>query len=149
MKAARFVLIVIFALGVIASVCGMSFAENGKYECKVCKENDESAIKVLQDSAAALEKSNPDLAKGLNDYANEKAKIAREWKKRKERHEARMKLLTDSAAALEKTNPDLAKPLKEMSERKHDKKMREMKKEENEEEMGEKAEPKEEQSGKQ
>jgi len=130
MKAARFVLTIIFALGVIASFYGISFAESGKNECKAWKENNEAATKVLQDSAAAFQASNPDLAKGLTDYANEKAKEMQEWKERKERYEARTKLLTYSVTALEKTNPDLAKALKKMSECKHGKKMHEMKKEE-------------------
>jgi hypothetical protein len=150
MKAARFGLIVIFALGVIVSFCGVSFAESGKDGCKAWKESNEATTKILQDSVTALQKSNPDLAKGLTDYANEKAKEQQAWKECKERYEARTKLLTDSAAALEKTNPDLAKSLKEMSEHKYDKKMHEMKKEENEkEEIGEKIEPKEEQNEKQ
>lgn len=142
--------VILLALAFVSSV---SFAESGEKECKTwkeCKENDETTIKVMQDSAAALQKSNPDLAKGLNDYASEEAKEKQEWKERKERYEAKTKLLTDSAVALEKTNPNLAKALKEMSECQHGKKMHEMMKEENEkEEIGEKAEPKEEQNEKQ
>lgn len=114
MRFFRGVFVGIAVLGVMLFVSGAAFAQS-KHEAK---------IKVLQDSAAALQASNPDLAKGLNDMANEMAakmeakkeqtaKDSPEWKAK---HEARVKLLQDSAAALQKTNPDLAASLQKMSE---------------------------------
>ena len=86
----------------------------------------------MEDSAAVLQKSNPDLAKGLSDWAADETKEMQECKALKAKHEAKAKLLTDSAAALEKTNPDLAKGLKEIAEKKHGNKKHEMIEEKNE-----------------
>jgi len=101
-------------------------------------------IKLLQDSAAALQNSNPDLAKGLNDIADKEAKEIQEWKAK---HEAKVKLLKDAAAALKQSNPELAKGLEEMSEAKLKQEMHKIMQEKNEkEEVGEKVEPKSEQA---
>jgi hypothetical protein len=100
-------------------------------------------IKLLQDSAAALQKSNPDLAKGLSDYADKEAKKMQEWKAK---HDEKMKLLQDAATALQQSNPDLAKGLQGMCEGKSKGEMHKMMQEKNEkEEVGEKVEPKSEQ----
>jgi len=145
MKYLRSVLIGLAALGMIVFLSSLSFAKEGH---AAGKKHHEYSMKLLQDSAAALQQSNPALAKELNNWVDEEAKEAKEWKEKKGRHEARVKLLQDSAAALQKSNPDLAKRLKEM-ESKHKKKMQEMTEEKNEkEEVGEKIESKEEQNEK-
>jgi len=110
---------------------------------KVDKVDRAAKIKLLQDSAAALQKSNPDLAKGLNDIADREAKAMQEWKAR---YEAKVKLLKDAAVALQQSNPELAKGLEEMSEAKPKQETQKMMQEKNEkEEVGEKVEPKPEQ----
>jgi hypothetical protein len=158
MKLLKGALVVAFVFAVTCFVSGSSFAEKkcgekgkdgkeccgkGKDCCKKGKEgkgSPEAKIKALNDSAAALEKTNPELAKELKAFADEKTKEAQEWKARKERYEARTKLLKDSAAALEKSNPKLAKELKGMCNSKHKKEaMEEMNEKE---EAGEKVEPK-------
>jgi len=147
MKLLRNVFIGVAALAVIMCLSGISFAEEGHNAWKEDKENEAVKIKLMKDSAAALQQSNPVLAKGLSDWAADEEKEMQECKALKAKHEAKAKLLTNSAAALEKTNPDLAKGLKEMAEKKHDSKKHEMMEEKNEkEEPGEMVEPKEEQS---
>jgi hypothetical protein len=145
MRSLRGVLMGLVVLGAVLFFSGVSFAH----------ENKEVKVKTLQDASAALAQSNPELAKGLSDFANEEAKETKnmtegakksegkessEWKAK---HEARVKLLKDSADALAQSHPDLSKALKEMSERKHKDKMQQMKAEKNEkEEVGEKTESK-------
>ena len=147
MKLVRNVFVGIAALAVIICLSGISFAEEGRRAWKEGKESEAAKIKLMRDSAAALQQSNSTLSKGLNDWAADEEKEMQEWKEHKAKHEAKKKLLTDSAAALEKTNPDLAKGLKEMAEKKHDSKKHEMMEEKNEkEEAGEMVEPKEEQN---
>ena len=63
MKALKYVLIGVAMMGIVAVLATASFAE---------KEHSEADIKLLKDSAAALQQSRPDLAKGLTDYANRK-----------------------------------------------------------------------------
>ncbi len=126
MKFLRALLIGLAVFTMIAFLSGISFAEEG---CKEGSINHEAKIKLLQDSAASLQKSNPDLAKGLSDYADKEAKEMQEWKAQ---HEAKAKLLKDAAAALQQSNPDLAKGLQEMSEGKHNKEMQKMMQEKNE-----------------
>ena len=99
---------------------------------KVDKETCVAQIKVLRDSATALQTSNPVLAKGLNDLADKKAEKMKKWQDWKAQHEAKKNLLKDSALALKKSNPALAKKLQKMSEKK-----RHMEKDEVEEEAGE------------
>jgi hypothetical protein len=97
----------IAAVAAAIFISGISFAEG-----------DEAAkVKVMEDSAAALQGSNPDLAKGLGDLAAEEARTMRVLRELRAKDEAKIKLLDDSAAALEKTDPDLAKGLKETAEK--------------------------------
>ncbi len=147
MKLLRNAFIGVAALAIVICLSSVSFAKEGCSACKEGKENEVSKVKLMKDSAAALQMSNPALAKGLNDWAADEGKEMQEWKEQKAKHAAKKKLLADSAAALEKTNPDLAKGLKEMVEKKHDSKKHEMMEEKNEkEEAGEMVEPKEEQN---
>ncbi len=147
MKSLRGVFVGLAVFGMITFLSSISFAEEGHHAWKEGKENGAAKIKLMKDSAAALQQSNPALAKGLSDWAADEEKEMQEWKEHKAKHETKTKLLTDSAAALEKTNPDLAKGLKEMAEKKHKSKKHEMMEEKNEkEEAGEMIEPKEEQN---
>lgn len=128
MKILRTILVGLAVVGMVAFLSSLSFAEEGCKQGKMM--NHDAKVKLLQDSAAALQKSNPDLAKGLSDYADKEAKEMQDWKTK---HETKMKLLQDAAAALEKSNPDLAKGLQGMCEKSE------------KEEVGEKVEPKSEQ----
>ena len=146
MKSLKSVITGIAMFVMIISLSGLAFAEMGHGGCregkggKVDKGAWAAKIKVLRDSATALQKSNPALAKGLNDLADKKAEAMKKWQERKEKHAAKMKLLKDSAVALQTSNPALAQELQKMSEEKH------MKKEAmEEEEVGETVEPKSEQ----
>lgn len=121
MKMLRSAVVVITAATIIACMSGVSFAFE-KGQCKDCQEKCQAAIKDLKDSAAALQQTNPDLAKGLNDLAAQKEKKIQEMTDMKAKHETKTKMLRDSAAALQKTNPDLAKKLWDMSEYKSMKK---------------------------
>ena len=144
MKHLRSVIIGIAMLAMAIPLSGKAFADMGQGTCSKegkGKEYSAAKIKVLKDSAMALQESNPALAKGLNDIADKKAE---EMKKRQEwinKHDAKMKLLKDSAMALKTSNPALAQELEKMSEEKH------MNKEAMEkEEVGEKTEPMQEQA---
>ncbi|MFH0840097.1 MAG: hypothetical protein V1883_03670 [Candidatus Omnitrophota bacterium] len=134
MKFLRSVFIVFLVAGMIAALPYPLLAGEDKKECKEWQEKYEAKVKVLKDSAAALQKTDPALAKGLNEYANEKEKMIQEMKNQKACYEAREKLLADSAAALKQSNPELAKKLEKMSKNKHGEKMHKMKKKECEEE---------------
>ena len=137
MKAVRSLLVAVAVSGLVVFLSGVSFAQG-----------EEAKVKALRDSAAALQQSNPDLAKGLTEFANEEAKETKEKSEKsevkKEAHESHSKLLKDAAVALDATRPDLAKELRMMSKGK--KKAKDIITEKNEkEEVGEKTEPKSEQ----
>lgn len=122
-------------LAMVVSFAGVAFAEMGYGACKGCMSDKEAAgaqIVVLRDSAAALQTSNPALAKGLSDLADKKAAEMQKWQDWKDQHAAKVKLLQDSSSALQTTNPALAKELQKMSAKKHH-----MEKDEAEEEAGE------------
>jgi hypothetical protein len=102
---------------------------DAKTEQDVCKKCDghqvdkapyAAQVKVLRDSAAALQALNPGLAKGLNDLADKKEEKMKKQQERKDQYAAMIKLLKDSAAALKASNPTLAKELKKISEKKND-----------------------------
>jgi hypothetical protein len=111
MKLLRVLVIGLVVAGAAVFLSGLACAEEGCTQGK--KMHHEAKIKLLQDAATALQKSNPDLAKGLSDYADKEAKEMQEWKAR---HDEKVKLLQDAATALEKSNPDLAKGLQGMCE---------------------------------
>ena len=116
MKFLRSVFITVTACGMILSLCSLSFAAEKKHHS--WKENCAIRVKALRDSAAALQQSSPDLAKGLTELADKEEKEIQEFKAA---HDAKVKLLSDSIAALQKTKPDLAKELEKMKEEKHKK----------------------------
>ena len=135
MRYLRSVIIGMSVFAMIISFSGLAFAKMEHGGCKGCmadKEASATQIKVLRDSATALQTSNPTLAKGLNDLADKKAEKMQKSQEWKAQHEAKMNLLKDSSAALQTSNPALAKELKKMSGKKHH-----MAKEEAEEEAGE------------
>ena len=158
MKLARNVFFGLVMVGMIVFLSSVSFAQTapaaGK-DSSARAARHEAKIKVLQDSAAALAQTNPDLAKKLSDLANQaaneskekmeagKEKVAKDSAEWKAKHEARMQLYKDAATALQQTHPDLAKSLEEMSVAKHKAGMQKANEEKNEkEEAGEKTEPK-------
>ena len=121
MRYLKGVLIGMSVFAMIISFSGLVFAEMGHGECKGCKADKEDSgaqIIVLKDSAAALQTSNPALAKGLSDLADKKAADMQKWQDWKDQHAAKVKLLQDSASALQTSNPALAKELQKMSEKK-------------------------------
>ena len=162
MKLARNVFLGLIMAGTIVFLSGVSFAQMASDAGKdpsAMKAKHEAKIKLLQDSAIALQQTNPDLAKQLSDIVNEetnepkeklknsKEKIVKNSSEWKAKHEARVQLFKDAAAALQQSNPDLAKGLTEMSESGPKKEMQKMMQEKNEkEEVGEKVEPKSEKS---
>jgi phage shock protein A len=122
MKYLRSIIIVIAVFAMMISLSGLAFAEIGKGACKGCKMDKDTCavqIKTLRDSAAALQASNPTLAKGLNDLADKKAEKMQKMQEWKDKHAAKMNLLKDSATALKKSNPALAQELQKMSEKKY------------------------------
>ena len=72
MKSLRTVVIGLAVVGMVVFLSSVSFAEQG---CKAGKMNHEAKVKLLRDSATALQKSNPDLAKGLQEMCKSKPKM--------------------------------------------------------------------------
>ncbi len=118
MKLFKGLALVVAILVVVFSMAGISFTAE-KMAHKDFTDMCQAKIKALKDSAAVLQKTNPDLANGLSDLAAEKEKKLAEMSDMQAKNEARKKLLRDSAAALQKTNPDLAEKLWGMSDRGH------------------------------
>ena len=134
MRYLRNVIIGIGVFAMIFSFSGVAFAEMGygmHMGGKMDKETCVAQIKVLRDSATALQTSNPTLAKGLSDLADKRAEKMQKMQEWQDRHAAKVNLLKDSASALKTSNPALSQELQKMSE-----KMSEMKPMEIEE-MGE------------
>lgn len=151
-------LIGLAVVGVVSILSGVSFAQEapaaGK-DSSAWKAKHETRIKLLQDSAAALQATNPDLAMKLTDIVNgpskekaegSKEKLAKHSPEWKAKYEARIQLYKDAATALQATRPDLAKGLMDMTVPRQKTKMQKAIGEKNEkEEVGEKVEPKSEQ----
>ena len=95
--------------GVFVFVSGAAFAQDA---AATRIQRHEAKVKLLQDSAAALQQSNPELAKGLSDMAGKESK---EMQDMQAKHEVKAKLLKDAAAALAQSNPTLANGLLEMT----------------------------------
>ena len=118
MKLARTVFISLVVVGMAALLASVSFAQETKAldkDSAAWKAKHEANMKILQDSAAALQQTNPDLAKQLSDLVNaegSKEKLTKE--ERQAKREARVKLYKDAAAALQSTHPDLAKSLEDI-----------------------------------
>ena len=133
-------------LGLVFSLPAVSFAHEGDGK------DDAAFVKLLNDSTSALQTSDPVLAKGLGDWANEEVKEMQEKKEGKEkeeleskeekemneRREAHLKLLNDSAAALKSTRPDLSAEIAKTADLKTKRVKKEA--EEDAEEAGEKDE---------
>ena len=162
MKLAKKVFFGLVVFGIVVFLSGVSFAQEAPVAGKdplARKARHEARIKILQDSAVALQQTNPDLAKKLGDLVDEdankskeklegsKEKVAKDSSEWKAKHEARVQLFKDAAAALQSTRPDLAKSLEEMTVAKQKTEMQKATEEKNEkEEVGEKVEPKSEQN---
>ena len=162
MKAAKKAFFGLAAIGAIVFVSGVSFAETAASAATPAAVADdvsaakkaryEAKVKLLNDSAAALQATNPALAMKLADRVNELSRIKAEGSKEKlaqnspewkAQHDARIQLYKDAAAALQTTNPDLAKGLMGMTVAKQKTEMQKATEEKNEkEEVGEKVEPK-------
>ncbi len=110
----------LLVLGLALSFSGTSFAH---------KEDNGAFIKLMNDSAVALQASRPDLATELTKWSNEEAhereekgeKKELEGKAEKDMHanrEAHLKLLKDSATALQVSNPSLAVELTKTADKK-------------------------------
>ena len=99
--------------GVVVFIAGVSFAQiapaTGK-DSSAVQAKHEARIKLLLDSAMALQPTNPDLAKKLTAIVNDKN--SPDWKVK---HEERIQLYKDAATALQMTRPDLAKGLLDMT----------------------------------
>ena len=134
MRVARKVFFGLAVLGIVVFLSGVSFAQMApaaEKDSSARKAKHEARIKLLQDSAAALQQTNPVLATKLSDLVNEetnkskeklegsKEKVAKDSPEWKAKHEARVQLFKDAAAALQQSHPDLAKSLKEMTVAKH------------------------------
>ena len=105
MKLLRSAVVLLAVAVVVTSLAGSLLAAEGMHHKdwqKICQEK----ITALKDSAAILQKTNPDLAKGLTDLASMKEKKLQEMTDMKANHEAKEKMLRDSAAILQKSNPD-------------------------------------------
>ncbi|GEM_PF-2306206 len=92
---------VLFATLVFLGGSAVSFAD----------EHSKEEIQSLQDAAAALKISNPDLSDQLGKYADKEGGEKGEAEEKEEggeNQEKNMKLLQDSAKALEASNPQLA-----------------------------------------
>jgi hypothetical protein len=72
MKLLRVLVIGLVVAGAAVFLSGLACAEEGCTQGK--KMHHEAKIKLLQDAATALQKSNPDLAKGLQGMCEGKAK---------------------------------------------------------------------------
>jgi len=111
----------LLAAVLVVALPAVSFADQENY-----KTRGETLVKLLRDSAAALQGSNPELAADLTKTADEKTKQLEAGDKEIERkkwsdgktkkemdaiREARIKLLRDSAAVLQAAHPELAAKL--------------------------------------
>ncbi len=141
MKSLRSMVMWMLVLGIALFVATSAFAADKEHN----KGDHEALIKTLISSAAALQSSHPDLARGLTKYANEEGSEV-EGKEEKGMKEdlgegGLVKLLQDSAAALQQSHPDLATKLTEFADRKA-KKIKTLTEKNEKEEKGEKVEPK-------
>jgi len=129
MEVTRKVFFGLVVVGIMVFLSGVSFAETVTPAPTVTndvsaarKAKHDARIKLLQDSAVALQTTNPDLAMKLTDIvngstkekteANKLSKDSAEWQAKRD---ARMQLFKDAAIALQATNPDLAKGLMDMT----------------------------------
>ncbi|MDD5439709.1 MAG: hypothetical protein PHS37_05955 [Candidatus Omnitrophica bacterium] len=112
MNAVKSIGIMVLLLGGIAVSATVSFAKN---------DHSQEEIKVLNDSALALEKSDPVLAARLLKYAAEEEKEAGQMENENDKsvdnEEAGVKLLLEGAEALKGTNRELSNNLAFYAER--------------------------------
>ena len=114
MKLLKGMVLGLFAAGFVLLLSSVSFAE---------EKNPEAFVKLLKDSAAALQQSNLVLSDSLTKFATEEAKEKMEKEEKNETKEMKepegtkghkaehIKLLKDAAAALQVSRPDLTAEL--------------------------------------
>lgn len=141
MKSLRSIMMWLLVGGIALFVTSSAFAADKEHN----KGDHEALIKTLRTSAAALQSSHPELAKGLNKYVIEETNEV-EGKEKKGTKEdlgeaSLVKLLKDSAAALQSSHSELAAKLTEFADRKA-KKIKTLTEKSEKKEKGEKAEPK-------
>lgn len=156
MKLAGNVFFGLVMVGTIVFLSSVSFAQTAPAAGKDASERGakrEAIIKALQDSAAALQQTNPDLAKKLSDVANERIKkmkvkldgnketVTIDSAEKRARPEGRVALFKEAAAALQQSHPDLAKSLKKLTVVDQETEAQNTIKENNEEDEGGKVEP--------
>ncbi len=119
MKLSRGVMVGLSVAGFVVLLSAVSFADGVKEKDKV---------KLLNDSAVALQQSNPSLSAALTKFADDEANEMKSEKTEKNElegkaeqeklgeREAHIKLLRDSALALQKSNPELAQRLTRMAD---------------------------------
>ncbi len=117
----------VLAGGMLVAVPAVSFAEQAQH-----KAHEAAFVKLLRDSAGALQTSRPELAAGLTQFVDDEAKELQTGDERKTpktevegkaeqemqgRHAAHVKLLKDSAAALHASRPELSVDLTKAADR--------------------------------
>ncbi len=137
MKSLKTMMMGLAATGVIVLLSSVSFANEAQ---------DQAKIAVLNDAAAALVKSNPELSQSLTKFALQEATEKEEKSEGKKEAEGakeegihkgyaeHIKLLRDSAAALKQSHPQLALSLLQMADRSEKKMMKKAAEEKNEKE---------------
>jgi len=109
MKLSRSVVVGLLVAGFVVLLSAASFASGGKEKYKV---------KLLKDSAVALQQSNPSLSAALTKFANEEEKEigksdekeleGKEEKLEENSAEANIKVVKDAAYALQESRPELS-----------------------------------------
>jgi hypothetical protein len=92
MKVARKVVFGLAVLGIVVFLSGVSFAQTAtaqEQEASARKARHEARIKLLQDSAAALRQTHPDLAKSLEEMTvpKQKTEMQKAAKEKNEKEE--------------------------------------------------------------
>jgi hypothetical protein len=109
MKMYRNLIIALSFVVFFVSFSVISFAGSGHQKMMSA-----STVKTLKDSAAALQKTNPELSKELTALADQHEKG---MMKQKAWRDEQIKMVKDSAAALQTSSVDLAKGLNEYADR--------------------------------
>ena len=132
MKLSRNTVVGCLAMGFALLLSSSSFADNEQANNKqgnkeqANKERQEAFVKLLNDSAAALQASRPDIEASLVKLVHEmqsKTEVKMEPGKKtenekKERRTARIKIMRDAASALQQLRPDLSADLTKFADQK-------------------------------
>jgi len=130
MKLARNVFFGLVMVGTVVFLLSVSFAQTAATSPAAAandvstarKARHDARMKLLQDSAVALQATNPDLAMKLTNIVNgdtrektEASKLAKDSVEWQAKRDARIQLYKDAATALQQTHPDLAKGLMDIT----------------------------------